>query len=267
MPNMSGLQVLARPWGAMHIAAEGPADGPAVVFVNSLGTDLRLWDALLPRLPSGLRLLRFDKRGHGLSDAGGDYGIDDLAADVIALINEAQCGPVVLVGLSIGGLVAQALAAQRPDLLRGLVLSNTAAKIGTAQMWAARIAAIEAQGLGGIADGVMERWFTPAFRASPDIALWRNMLARTSRDGYLAACRAIAAADLAATTARIALPTLVIGGSHDGSTPPDMVEALARLVPGSRCHIIAGTGHLPCVEAPDAYAALLADSIKEIGHV
>jgi 3-oxoadipate enol-lactonase len=261
------MQVINRPWGTMHVADNGEPDRRPLLFVNSLGTDLRLWDGLLPHLPASLRLLRFDKRGHGLSDTGGDFGIDELAEDVAALIEATGCGPVVLVGLSIGGLVAQALAARRPDLLRGLVLSNTAARIGTAESWAARIAAIEAHGLSSIADGVMERWFTPAFRAGQTLPLWRNMLARTSREGYVAACRAIAAADYTATTARIDLPTLVIGGSHDGSTPPELVEATARLVPGARCTILEGTGHLPCVEAPVAYGALLTRFLAEIGHV
>lgn len=261
------MQVLSRPWGAMHIADDGARDGPALVFVNSLGTDLRLWDGLMPHLPATSRVLRFDKNGHGLSDAGHAFGIDDLADDVIALIEHAATGPVVLVGLSIGGLVAQSVAARRPDLLSGLVLSNTAAKIGTAESWAARIAAIEEGGLPSIADGVMERWFTPAFRARPRLALWRNMLARTSQAGYLAACRALASADYTASTAAIRLPTLVIGGSHDGSTPPEIVEATARLVPGARLEILNDTGHLPCVEAPAAYGALLTRFLTEIGHV
>ena len=258
------MQVLTRPWGAMHYCDQGPKDGPVLVFANSLGTDLRLWDALLPHLPSGLRLLRYDKRGHGLSDAGGAAAIEDLADDAIALIEAAAPGPVVFVGLSIGGLIAQAVAARRPDLIRALVLSNTAARIGTADTWQARIAAVNTDGLASIADAVMERWFAPGFRATPDLALWRNMLIRTPAPGYTAACAAIAATDLTTATAALRLPALVIAGEADGATPPDLVQATAALIPGAAFHILPGAGHLPCVEAPAAYAALLTRFLTEI---
>lgn len=257
------MQTLTRPWGAMHYRTEGPAGAPQVVFANSLGTDLRLWDHVLPLLPD-LQLIRFDKRGHGLSDPGGDVSIADLAEDAIALIESLADGPVVFVGLSIGGMIGQAVAARRPDLLRGLVLSNTAAKMGTAEAWNTRIAAVQAGGIASIADAVMERWFAPAFRATPDLSLWRNMLIRTPVDGYVAACAAIAAADLADETAKLRLPVLVIAGADDGASPPDLVEATARLIPGAAFHTIAGAGHLPPVETPAAFAALLTAFLKEI---
>lgn len=260
------MQALRRPWGMMHFTETGPKDGPMVVFGNSLGTELRLWDGLLPYLPEGLRLVRYDKPGHGLSDLERDISIQSLADDAAALIDHFGGGRAIYVGLSIGGLIGQALASLRPDLLAGLVLSNTAAKIGTAESWQARIAAVEAQGLGSLADGILERWFSPAFRAQPEIAIWRNMLGRTPASGYLAACRAIAAADLTLATAKLALPVLAIGGSLDGSTPPDLVSAMAKLVRGSRFEVIEGAGHLPFVEQPAAYAALLAGFFRECGH-
>ncbi|MFN4154460.1 MAG: 3-oxoadipate enol-lactonase [Paracoccaceae bacterium] len=256
------MQTLSRPWGAMHIRIDGPENGPAVVFANSLGTDLRLWDAVLPLLPPGLRLIRYDKRGHGLSDLGGNASLDDLAADAIALIEATNAAPVIFVGLSIGGLIAQNVAARRPDLLRALVLSNTAARLGTAESWQARIEAVRTQGLPAIADAVMERWFAPAFRVTPAVAPWRNMLCRTPADGYIAACNALAAADQTAATAQLRLPTLVIAGDADGASPPEIVQATAALIPGAAFHIIEGAGHLPCVEAPDAWAALLSPFLK-----
>ena len=260
------MQVLNSSFGAMHIRTEGLADGPAVVFANSLGTDLRLWDALVDLLPAGLHLARFDKRGHGLSAFDGPFSIEDLADDAAALI-EATCRrPVVFVGLSVGGLIGQALALRRPDLLRGLVLSNTAARIGTAGMWAQRIAAIEAEGLASIADGIMERWFAPSFRAKGAHAPWRAMMARTLPESYVATCRAIAAADYTDRVGRLDVPTLVIAGEHDVSTPPALVQATAKLIPGARLVTMAGTAHLPCVEDPRAYADLLTDFLQEIGH-
>lgn len=257
------MHTLTRPWGALHYRTDGPADAPVVVFANSLGTDLRLWDAVLPLLP-GIRALRFDKPGHGLSDRRADLSIAALAEDAIALIESQADGPVVFVGLSIGGMIGQELAARRPDLLRGLVLSNTAAKMGTAEAWNARIAAVQAGGVAGIADAVMDRWFAPAFRATPALALWRNMLVRTPADGYVAACAAIAAADLSLGTAGLRLPTLVIAGAEDGASPPDLVAATARLIPDAAFHTIPGAGHLPPVEAPEAFAALLTAFLKDI---
>lgn len=260
------MQVLTRPWGQVHYRIDGPRDGPddgpLVAFANSLGTDLRLWDALLPLLP-GIRALRFDKRGHGLSDLGGACTIADLADDAAALVESVSPGPVVFVGLSIGGMIAQDLAARRPDLVRALVLSNSAARMGSPDLWAARIAAVRAGGVAGIAGQVADRWFSPGFRASPEAAPWVNMLARTAPDGYIAACAALAAADLAAQTATLRLPALVIAGDMDGASPPDLVGATAALIPGAAFHVIPGTGHLPCVENPAAVAALLRPFLQD----
>jgi len=255
------MQVLNRPWGAMHFQIDGAASGPTVVFANSLGTDLRLWDALLPHLPAGFRYVRYDKRGHGLSDLGGPVSAAELADDAAALIAHIG-GPVVFVGLSIGGLIAQALAARHPDLLKAVVISNSAAKLGTAESWQTRIDAVRAHGLAGIADAVMERWFAPAFRNSPAVAPWRNMMIRTPEEGYVAACGALAGADQTKATRALRLPALVIAGGEDGSTPPDLVRATAALIPGAAFHIIPGTGHLPCVENPAAYAAVLTPFLK-----
>lgn len=256
------MQVLNRPWGAMHFRIDGPADAPAVVFANSLGTDLRLWDPLLTEMP-GIRAIRFDKRGHGLSDEGGRFGIDDLADDAAALIEHLGLGPVVFVGLSIGGMIAQSLAARRPDLVRAVVLSNTAVRMGSAESWAQRIGAVQDAGLASIADTIMERWFAAPFRARPELALWRNMVIRTSATGYVAACAALAAADLTAGTRGLRLPVLVIAGDQDGSSPAELVRATADLIPGADFRIIADAGHLPCVEQPSAYAALLRPFLQE----
>ncbi|MDQ7775057.1 MAG: 3-oxoadipate enol-lactonase [Paracoccus aminovorans] len=256
------MQVLNRPWGAMHYRVDGPAAAPAVVFANSLGTDLRLWDALLAELP-GIRAIRFDKRGHGLSDDGGAFGIADLADDAVALIEHLDLGPVGFVGLSIGGMIAQALAAARPDLVRALVLSNTAVRMGSAESWAQRIAAVRAGGLASIADTIMQRWFAAPFRARSELALWRNMVLRTSAPGYVAACAALAAADLTETTRALRLPTLVIAGDQDGSSPAELVRDTAALIPGAAFHVIPDAGHLPCVEAPAAYAAVLRPFLQE----
>jgi 3-oxoadipate enol-lactonase len=260
------MQVLTRPFGQLHIQIDGPKAAPAVVFANSLGTDLRLWDAILPLVPPGLRLVRYDKRGHGLSDQGGGTRIEDHAGDVIAVIEAAGPGPVVFVGLSIGGLIGQVVASQRPDLVRALVLSNTAARLGTAESWQARIDAVATKGLASIADVVMERWFAAPFRTSPACAPWRNMLLRTPPEGYIAACKALASADQREATAALRLPTLVLAGAEDGASPPDLVQATAALIPDAAFHVIPGAGHLPCVETPEAWAAIVAPFLKDHAH-
>ena len=260
------MQALMRPFGCLHVQVDGPDSAPTVVFANSLGTDLRLWHKVLPLLPAGVRAVRYDKRGHGLSQGVG-HKIDDHRDDAIAVIEGFAKGPVVFVGLSIGGLIAQAVVSHRPDLIRALVLSNTAAKLGTADGWQARIAAVTADGVSSIADAVMERWFAPPFRATPELALWRQMLANTPDAGYIAACHALAGADLRPEAAAIACPTLMIAGSEDGASPPDVVRATAGLISGATYHEIPGAGHLPCVEAPQAWAAIVTPFVKDHCHV
>lgn len=252
----------------VHWREDGSRVGKAVVFANSLGTDFRLWDKVVPLLPGELRYVRFDKRGHGLSSAPkGPYSIDDLAQDAVDLLDHIGIHKCIFVGLSIGGLIAQRLASCRPELIDAIVLSNTAAKVGTSEMWTARIDAIKQGGAASISSATMERWFAPAFLQSEERLAWETMLARTDADGYIACCQAIASTDLTEDTAVLRLPTLGIAGSHDGATPPELVKDTVALVPGSRCVVIENTGHLPCVEKPEAYAALITTFFKECGYV
>lgn len=252
----------------IHWREDGDPTGAPVVFANSLGTDLRLWDDVVPLLPPGLRLIRYDKRGHGLSACPpAPYGMGALVTDAERLLDHLGVKDCVFVGLSIGGMIAQGLAVKRLDLVRGMVLSNTAARIGTQQMWEDRIAAIRAGGIEALADAVMERWFSRSFRQTEAMAAWRNMLTRQPVEGYAGCAAAIAGTDFYATTATLTLPTLAIAGSEDGSTPPDLVRETAELVRGARFHLIRGAGHLPCVEKPGEYAQTLTVFLKEIGHV
>ena len=152
------------------------------------------------------------------------------------------------------------------DLVRALVLCDTAHKIGTAELWDARIAAVERDGIESIADNVMERWFTPAFRRPENTAYhgYWNMLVRQPAVGYAATCAAIRDADFTEAAARIKVPTLCVVGDQDGSTPPDVVLATAKLIPRARYEVIAGAGHIPCVEQPEALAAILRAFIEPL---
>lgn len=237
---------------------DGDPEGQPVVFLNSLGTDLRLWDDVISRLPNGARLIRMDTRGHGLSDApNGACSLADLTDDAGALIDHLALSDVTLVGVSLGGMMAQALAVARPQQITRLVLSNTAARMGTKEMWQSRIAAVETGGVASIADAVLDRWFAPDFRADASIGMWRNMLTRTPDHGYAACCAALAQADLSDTTPGIVQPTLVISGSEDGASPPDTVRRLADLITGGEHIEMQGVGHLPMAEDPDRFVALL----------
>ncbi len=252
----------------LHYRVDGDPEGPPIVFANSLGTDLRLWDPILPHLPKGLRIIRFDKRGHGLSSQlPAPYSMGALVRDTEALLDYLDVKDCVFVGLSIGGMIAQGLAVKRMDQIRALVLSNTAAKIGTPALWQDRMSAIEKGGIEAVADATMERWFSRAFRALPEMALWRNMMTRQSVDGYLGCSAAISGTDFYTPTSGLRLPTLGIAGSEDGSTPPDLVRETVDLIPGSRFELIRKAGHLPCVEQPEIYAAILNGFLTEIGHI
>lgn len=252
----------------LHFRDEGPRDGAPVVFANSLGTDFRLWDAVVSHLPSDLRIIRYDKRGHGLSDCPpAPYGMGTLVRDIEALLDDLRIRDCVFVGVSIGGMIAQGLAIKRLDLVRAAVLSNTAAKIGTPEIWRNRLDAVRRGGIEAIADPTLERWFSRSFRESPEARIWRNMLTRQPVEGYLGCGAAISGTDFYTPTSGLRLPVLAIAGSEDGSVPPDLVRETASLVPGSRFHLMRGSGHLPMVDAPQSFADSLSGFLREIGHI
>ncbi len=253
---------------ALNVEESGDPQGAPLMFANSLGTDLRLWDPILDLLPKGLRIIRYDMRGHGLSDAPeGPYKMGALVSDAEKILDALDVRECAFVGLSIGGMVAQGLAVKRLDLIRGMVLSNTAAKMGTAQMWRDRIETIQTKGLPSITDAVMERWFSPKFLSSPELGYWADMMNATPAQGYTGCCAAIAGTDMMTPTSGLRLPTLGIAGSDDGASPPDLVRETVDLIPGSEFALIRGAGHLPHVEQPERYAQILRDFLTRIGHI
>ncbi|TVR47867.1 MAG: 3-oxoadipate enol-lactonase [Rhodobacteraceae bacterium] len=252
----------------LHYQCDGPQDGLPVVLSNGLGTDLRMWDPLLPYLPQGLHVIRYDRRGHGLSDVTpAPYSMGQLVRDTEALLTHLQLSGCVFVGLSLGGMVGQGLAVKRPDLIRAMVLSNTAARIATAEIWQTRIATARGQGLAALCDATMERWFTPEFRTKIDSALWRNMFTATPLEGWTGCAAAIAGTDFYTSTAALRLPVLGIAGDRDGSTPPDLVRETTDLIEGARFALIRRAGHLPHVEQPRAYADALTGFLRAQGLI
>jgi 3-oxoadipate enol-lactonase len=243
----------------------GPVDAPVVAFGNSLGTNAHVWDAVYADVAATFRVLRFDMRGHGLTDLGPEPSMRDLANDAVALFDALAIARAHFVGLSIGGMIGQQLAIDHPARVASLTLCATAARIGTPESWNDRIAAVGASGTSALAAGVLARWFTPTTHATrPElIAGFANMLARTPAAGYAGACAAIRDADLTAADATITAPTLVISGSDDPVTPPSDGRELARVIAGARATTIDGAAHIVPAERPAEFLALLLPFLRD----
>ena len=242
----------------LNYALTGPEDGIPVVFSNGLGLTLDMWDPLLPHLPDSWRILRYDRRGHGGSElTPPPYAMGQLIRDTESLLDHLGMRACLFIGLSLGGIVAQGLAVKRPDLIRALVLSNTAARVATTEIWQDRAALARASGLAALVEPTLERWFTRSFHNSPDVAMWRDMFLATPVDGWIGCAQAIGGTDFYSTTAKLALPALGIAGDRDGSTPPDLVRETTDLIAGSEFALIRRAGHLPHVEQPALYADIL----------
>ncbi len=239
--------------------------GPSLVLSHALGADLGMWDEVAPRLARRFTVWCYDQRGHGQSPTlPGPHRVDDLADDVAHLITTEVGGPVHFVGLSMGGMVAQALAVRHPELLKSLVLANTTAHYDDAAraLIAQRVATVRQHGLGAIAEGMMQRWFTPAFsaqaRGAGRVAATRACLEATSAEAYAASAEAVAAIDFRESNRRITCPVLVLAGLHDQATPLAAAQALADGIPGARLRTL-DAAHLSAVEQPEAFAALVTE--------
>ena len=234
-----------------------PGLGRTIAFANSLGSDQSIWDEVVAHIPGGYGVLTYDLRGHGLS-SGAATSIEGLADDLSELLDILEINDVLFCGVSIGGMIGQVLAARRPDIVKAAVLCNTGTKIGSADRWQDRINEVEKQGLDGFAPSIIANWFGRAYATNTErLALHQTMVSRTSKDGYIAACQAISAADLQSVASDISIPALCIGGNEDKSVSVEMVEQLAQSIPAGTAQIIEGLGHLPCLEIPSELARLL----------
>jgi 3-oxoadipate enol-lactonase len=260
------MPLILLPKLRLNVDICGPAQAPPIVLLHALGTHMAIWDDLLPHLQRH-RVLRLDLRGHGASDTPSPpYSMGSIIHDVEAAMDHFALKDAVVIGVSLGGLITQGLAIKRLDLVRAMVLSNTAAKIGTAALWNSRCDEIARTGLQPYADGAMERMLGRAWRDHPKMPMLRQMLVQTAPEGWIGAARAIAGTDFYTPTAALRLPTLVIAGTHDSTTPPDLVRETAELIPSAEFHLMRGVGHLPMLDNPDGFAALVMPFLARIGH-
>jgi 3-oxoadipate enol-lactonase len=260
--------VAARDGTALHVREDGAPEGPAVLFLHPLGLDLRVWDRVVALMDPRLRLVRMDLRGHGQSGVPAPpYGMGTLVSDAEAVADALSLRHAVVAGLSLGGLVAQGLAVKRLDIVRALVLSGTAARIGLPAQWAARIEAVERGGMEAVAEETITRWFGRAARDGMLAAETRVRLLSCAPEGWRGAAAAVAGTDLWTVTAELRLPTLGLAGTEDGATPPDLVRETTDLIPGARFHLIRRAGHLAPAEDPIAWAEAVQDFLAAIGHL
>ncbi|HEV7309450.1 3-oxoadipate enol-lactonase [Ensifer sp.] len=260
------MAFLDLPTHRLHYRIDGDQKGsaPWLVFCNSLGTDLTMWDAQIAALSPHFRVLRYDRRGHGRSSAPPPpYTIADLGRDVVSLLDFLEIERTHFCGLSIGGLTGQWLGVHAGKRLDKIIVCATAARIGTPQSWAARIDSVRADGLAPLSAATSERWFSPEFAASNRQAVERVLesFGATAIDGYIGGCAALADADLREDIAGIANPVLAISGGGDPVCPPSDLEAIASRVQRGR-HLSLQGRHIVNIEAADAFNAALLDFLR-----
>jgi 3-oxoadipate enol-lactonase len=243
----------------------GNPGGNVLVLANSLGSTLHMWDKVLPAFESRHRVLRFDMRGHGESGVSPEpLTIEQLGRDVLRLLDEVEADRASVCGLSLGGLVALWLGIHAPERLHRLIFANTAARIGSREMWDQRIATVGDTGMSPLAAATIERWFTPAYRArhAEEMEQIREMIAATDPRGYLACCAALRDADLRAQVGAIEAASLVITGTHDPATPPSDGRALHAALRKSR-YLELDSSHLSAWECADEFAGAVVQHLAE----
>ena len=252
------MAVAQLPDVRLHYRIDGEAGSP-LLLSNSLGTSLAMWEPQIAALSARFRVVRYDSRGHGTSEAPpGPYSIDQLARDALALLDALAIPRAHFCGVSMGGMVGLWLGINAPERIDRLVVANTAAKIGTAESWNARIDAVRNGGVASIAPAVLARWFSPQLleQPTPMIAGLRATFEATSVEGYVASCAAVRDMDQRQSLLRIHVPTLVIAGTDDLVTPPDEGRFAADRIRGAR-YIELPAAHLSNIQAAPAFTQAL----------
>lgn len=250
----------------MHAVVTGRTDGPVVVLSNSLGATHRMWDAQLAELEQRFCVVRYDTRGHGQSPVpNGPYRIDELADDLVALLDRLGFARAHLVGLSLGGMTALRVAAGNPERVDRLVLLCTATRIPPAAAWTERAETVRAHGSASVAASVVQRWFTPEYLAAhPDVRLESEaMIAATAAEGYAGCCEAIANLDLRDDLLAITAPTLAIAGADDPATPPENLDEIATGVKDGRLLVVSHAAHLANAEQPEIITPALIEHLEQ----
>ncbi|MGB7283163.1 MAG: 3-oxoadipate enol-lactonase [Candidatus Acidiferrum sp.] len=241
----------------IHYDLAGPANAPVLVLSHSLGENYSMWDPQVPEFQKQFQVLRYDTRGHGQSSVTpGPYTIEQLARDVLALLDKLKFSTVHFCGLSMGGQIGMWLALNAPARLRKLVLCNTAAKIGTPEIWNARVEAVRKGGMKSISAAVMDRWFSADYRAnfSENVGKTRLKFEDSDPQGYTANCAALRDFDALEAIGAIRVPTLVVTGTHDAATTPADGRYLADHIPGAR-YLQLNAAHLSNIEASPRFNA------------
>jgi 3-oxoadipate enol-lactonase len=253
--------------GDLNYLLEGPAGAPVLVLSNSLGTDLHMWDAQIPAFTQHFQVLRYDTRGHGESLVSeGPYSIEQLGGDVLALLDALDIAKASFCGLSMGGLIGQWLAINAPERIQRLVLCNTAAKIGSPEVWNPRIDTVlagGAQSMRDLRDASISRWFTPDFAESQPAQVEPivGMLAQTSPEGYAANCAAVRDADYREQLGTISAPTLIVCGSGDPVTTTEHGRFMQERIRGAEL-VEFHAAHLSNVQAGDAFSQRVLDFLS-----
>lgn len=252
----------------IDIYYERAGEGPAVLFAHSLGSDHTIWQAQMSALAGRHTVIAYDLRGHGQSSApSGPYTLDLLAQDALALMDALGLARASFVGISLGGMIGQALALAAPERLDKLVLADTTASYPpeARQLWPERIRLVRAAGLAPQVAPTLERWFTAPFRAAhPEIiARIGRLIETTPIEGYVGCCEAIARLDFLPRLSEIKTPTLVIVGAEDQGTPVTMACALSEGIPGARLEVIPHAAHLSCVEQAEAFSRLIEEFLAQ----
>lgn len=253
---------------AMAYTVDGPPDAPAVVFLHSLGSNVAMWRPQAEALAGTNRVVRIDTRGHGdAASPAGPYAVDDLGRDVIEVADAEGLDTFHLVGLSLGGLTALWTAIHHGDRLRSLTAANTAARVASSQFWQTRIDAVREQGLTGICDAVVGRFFSEGFAdARPDwFAEAREAFVACDPEGYVSCCAALGDADLRDDVGGIDVPTLVVGGDQDVATPPADALWLHDHIEDSRLAVLPRAAHLSNLDRPDLFTQVLWSHLEEAG--
>ncbi|GAA1032456.1 MULTISPECIES: 3-oxoadipate enol-lactonase [Amycolatopsis] len=252
----------------VHRVVEGPATGPVVVFSNSIGSDHRMWEPqVAPLTERGFRVVRYDTRGHGSSPVPpGPYDLADLGGDVLGLLDDLGVERAHFVGLSLGGMTGMWLGAHAAERFASLTLCCTSALLGPPEMWADRARLVRAEGTGAVAEASVGRWVTPGYaQAHPDQVVYlREMVEAQPDEGYAGCCEVIERMDLTGDLPKISVPTLVIAGADDPSTPAEPHgRVIADGIPGARLEVVASAAHLGSYEQPDEFTRLILERITE----